>query len=124
MGVVYEYPEHVRLSAVKERSQACGEFLDWLLGERGYVLAEEHAHTNDCRGEDGLSRVCGVRAGELVPGSMVNTKKLLVDFFKIDIAKLEEEKKKMLANLAKLEEKNKKMLADRAVYDRSKRTRT
>ena len=35
-----KYPEHEKLEQVKEQSQACGEFLDWLLSEKRFQVCE------------------------------------------------------------------------------------
>ena len=74
------YPEHDKLRAVKDRSQACGEFLEFL-GEKGLILAEYP--------EDGE---------RLVP-AQYRAPALLAEFFDIDEDKLEEEKRKMLDTL-------------------------
>lgn len=34
------YPEHDKLSAVVDKSQAIGEFLEWLSTDQGMVIAE------------------------------------------------------------------------------------
>lgn len=73
------YPEHEKLAVVQERSQACGEFLDWLVNERRLVVAEY--------GEYGLVAFCG------------GTQKLLAEFFEIDERRLEEEKRAMLEEI-------------------------
>lgn len=73
-----ETPEHDKLRAVKDRSQACGEFLDWLR-DHGYVLCE--------RAEE-----------ELVP-AFKRTEQILAEFFEIDLDALEREKREMLAEL-------------------------
>jgi len=41
-------PELNKLKAVHERSQACGEFLEWLNQEKKVVLAQFHRHTDGC----------------------------------------------------------------------------
>lgn len=42
-----EYPEHEKLEAVEEQSQACGEFLEWLLSVKGYQVCEHvEGHSN------------------------------------------------------------------------------
>lgn len=40
MSAEEKYPEHMKLQKVVDKSQAIGEFLDWLTGEQGYVIAE------------------------------------------------------------------------------------
>lgn len=63
-----QYPEHEKLRLVSEKSQACGEFLDWLI-ERGWEPRE---------------------------GGSANVRKLLAEFFEIDQELLEREKEHML----------------------------
>lgn len=72
------YPEHVKLQLVREQSQVCGELLEYLEG-RGIFLAEMHD-------------------GELYTTSTCK-EELLAMFFGIDLGKLENEKKQMLAEL-------------------------
>jgi hypothetical protein len=72
------YPEHEKLDAVKEQSQAIGEFLD--LGP--YTLCE-WVKFDDCDRE------------QLVPVRKP-LQAILADWFKIDLAKLEGERRAML----------------------------
>lgn len=99
-----KHPEHEKLRAVNERSQACGEFLDWLLGEKHYTLGKYHEHTDDCwePGEDNTERrrTCGTPSGVLYPAP-VNVRKLLAEFFEISEDKLEAEKLAMLDEVRK-----------------------
>ena len=48
-----QYPEHEKLKAISGKSQACGEFVDWLRDEAKIVLARRHKHSYHCytRGE-------------------------------------------------------------------------
>jgi hypothetical protein len=73
-----EYPEHEKLKAVKDRSQAIGEFLEWLQEEKGLSI---------CKWSD--------EEREYLL-AYVSTQALLAEFFKIDRKKLEEEKEGML----------------------------
>lgn len=90
------YPEHDKLNTVSAKSQACGEFFDWLMGPQGYALAEYHRHSESCF-KDGR-KVCGSSTDELYPAP-VSIRKLLAEFFKIDEVKLEQEKHAMLTTL-------------------------
>lgn len=92
-----KYPEHDKLEKVKDKSQACGEFLEWLLDEKRYQLSEYHTHTDECYDDEG-ELTCRTSSERLYPAA-VNTRKLLAEFFEIDEAKLEEEKVAMLAEL-------------------------
>lgn len=49
MDEIEQYPEHVRLAAVQDRSQAAHDFLEWA-GERGYALVSDGGyHPADLR---------------------------------------------------------------------------
>lgn len=76
-----KYPEHEKLLKVKDQSQVCGEFLDWLQGG-GYHLGRYN--------EEGT---------RLYTHTVPHLTKLLAEFFQIDQAKLEEEKRAMLDEL-------------------------
>lgn len=69
------YPEHDKLHEIKDKSQACGEFLEWLRGRYwiGTLDANSHAEAQ-------------------APGP----EPLLAEFFGIDPTKLEAEKRAML----------------------------
>ena len=73
-----EYPEHEKLSAVKEQSQAIGGFLDWLINEQGCHIAEYPGDSD-----------------ELMPISN-SIERLLATYFDIDLGKIAAEKDAML----------------------------
>ena len=76
-----DYPEHDKLSAIKDQSQACGEFLEWL-GSQGILLCSippDYDHT-------------------WLPIHR-NVQDLLAEFFEIDLDKIEVEKRQMLDQL-------------------------
>jgi hypothetical protein len=73
------YPEHDKLQEVAAKSQVCAEFIEWLGYEKGIVLAK------------------WIRGEHLVqPGDPID--KLLAEFFEIDLAKIEREKRAMLSD--------------------------
>ena len=81
------YPELEKLRGVSERSQAIGEFLEWLFGSKNYHIAKylgEEEYEDD---ED-----------ELVPVH-IDIEKLLAEFFGIDLAKAEEERREILEQI-------------------------
>jgi hypothetical protein len=70
-------PEHRKLAAVKDKSQTCGEFLDWL-EEQGIFL-------------------CTHQAGHNWPTHYnENRTEMLARFFEIDLKELEREKVNLL----------------------------
>jgi len=91
--------EHDKLRLVADKSQACGELLDWLVSSfrKGLTLAKYHRHDDRCD-QDGERR-CGLRQDELIPVPF-SIKSLLAEFFGIDESKLEDEKRAILADIA------------------------
>lgn len=76
-----EYPEHDKLQLIADKSQAIGEFLEWLQEEKQLVIcqsADEHYYPHFVRKEE-----------------------LLADFFEIDLKKLDDEKRAMLKEYRK-----------------------
>lgn len=76
-----QYPECEKLASVKEKSQELGEFLEWL--KRKYELCTWEQ-------EDGDDVLCPAR---------VTTESILAEYFGIDMTKVEEEHRAMLASL-------------------------
>jgi hypothetical protein len=70
------YPEHDKMTAVREQTQAIGEFVDWAADEKGIVLAKI-----DDRGR-------AYSGGRLMD--------LLAEWAGIDLDKIEAEKRQML----------------------------
>jgi len=97
-----ELTEHERLSLVKDKSQAIGDFVEWLV-EKGIRLCREHEHTDACYDDDDIQHVwptCDLREGQYV-GDYTPITKLLAEHFDIDLDKLEREKRQMLADIRK-----------------------
>lgn len=80
-----EYPEHDRLRAIADKSQAIYDFLTWAHEERGMVLCESAGHIR----------------GEYYP-ALTSRQKLLAEFFEIDLNKIEHEKRSMIDHLRAL----------------------
>ena len=70
------YPEHIKLKAVAEKTQAISEFLSWCADEKDIYLGE-HVDGSELNG----------------PG---RTQELIAEFFDIDQSKIETEKRAML----------------------------
>lgn len=77
--------EHDRLRVIKDQSQACGDFISWL-EHKGYILCM--AITPDEESD----------YQEYVPAP-INLVKLLAEFFDIDLERLEDERRALLASL-------------------------
>ena len=80
-----DYPEHDKLTAIKEKSQFIGEFLEWA-NCQGMTL---------CTTEESEYR----RERDAYIPVHKNIEKLLAEFFEVDLMKLEKEKQKMLARI-------------------------
>lgn len=79
-----DYPEHDKLRAVQDQSQAIGDFLE-------FVAERYHCE---------LGRPQGSRA-EFTPVNLSVTK-LLAEYFEIDLHKLEQEKRALLEHQRRL----------------------
>jgi hypothetical protein len=99
-------PELDRMKAVTTESQQCGQFLEWLLGEKGYSIVTYHKHGPDCAGWDedrgryhpsGEDR-CGASENELMPVH-INIQQLLAEYFGIDLDKVENERRAILERI-------------------------
>lgn len=86
-------PECAKMAAVKDKSQAIGEFIEWLHDKKGLVIAEWN---DSIIGRD-----------ELV-GAYIGTEQLLAEFFDIDLEKVEQEKRQMLKELREHAENDRK----------------
>jgi hypothetical protein len=82
-----DYPEHEKLKKIQERSQACGEFLEWLQDEKNLVLCHRPDFETEEDEED--------QEGEYFPAP-ISKMRLLAEFFDIDLDKLEDEKQAIL----------------------------
>lgn len=78
------YPELEKIQAVKETSQAIGEFLAWLSGQ-GIILGRFEA-------VDGLD-------GEWIMPIYRQNNQLLADYFNIDLNKVEKERMALIESL-------------------------
>lgn len=74
------FPEHDKLSEIKDRTQAIGEFVDWLSDTKGVVLASIDDYGNASSPRQSLIDLMAEWAG-------------------IDLDKIEAEKREMLAEL-------------------------
>lgn len=99
-------PELNKMLAVREKSQAIGEFLDVFLCEKGVQLGKPHVHNERCAGWDkdrgkynpGADDRCCFSVGEFETFHY-SLEKLLGEFFKINLAKCENERRAILDHL-------------------------
>jgi hypothetical protein len=92
-----KYPEHAKLTKVKDKSQAIGEFLEFGL-PFGVTLAHWVKYCpreleGRCEGGDECTHTTD---SELVAGAGVSIQSMLARYFDIDEKKLDEEKRAML----------------------------
>lgn len=93
----FDYPEHERMHKIKDKSQAIGEFLEWLGGQHMAVCQRhEHSHDNGCYEKGKLE--CGLYDDTYYP-IFESIEKILARHFDIDLDKIEAEKQAMLASL-------------------------
>jgi 1-aminocyclopropane-1-carboxylate deaminase/D-cysteine desulfhydrase-like pyridoxal-dependent ACC family enzyme len=85
-----KYPEHEKMAKVQEKSQAIGEFIDWLEMNNRYIC-----------------EYTGGRFGEYSP-DRVPINRRLAEFFGIDLNIIEAEKKAMLAEIRQANENREK----------------
>ncbi len=81
-----KYPEHVKLQAIHEKSQACYDFLQFL-SDSGIHLGR-------------YDNISGVLITTVPP-----IRELLADFFEIDMDKVEAEKRAMIDECVKQQNK-------------------
>lgn len=86
-----QYPECEKMAAVKDRSQVIGEFLDWLLNEKEFVIAHYDPYESDHGGE---TLVCDQKDIEI----------WLAEFFNIDLDKIEKERCQILDEIRRKNE--------------------
>jgi hypothetical protein len=84
-----DYPEHAKMLAIVNQSQAIGEFLE----TSGYVLAKWVDTEEECTGDD-----CYDDHPHLV-ATRLNTEQVLAEHFGIDLTKVEAEKRAMLETM-------------------------
>lgn len=78
-------PELDKMKKIQEKSQEIGYFLDWLNAEKSWILCkmfegEEDNHTHK---------------GDYLPAHF-NIEKLLAEYFRIDLQKVEKERRAIL----------------------------
>lgn len=83
------YPEHEKLQAIRDKSEAIGDFIEWLRNIKKFTLAKWYKMTDDEDGED-----------RLMP-EFPSIEKLLAEYFNIDLNKLAAEKMAMLEECRK-----------------------
>ena len=97
-----------KLEDVRKRSQAIGEFLEWLLGTKSYRLGK-YLTDEEYESEDNVSWVDGlyeteqfkrheIGKEELMP-IHIDIERLLAEYFEIDLGKVEEERREIIERI-------------------------
>ena len=99
-----------KLESVSEKSQAIGEFLEWLFGSKNYHIAkyltdEEYESEDNVYWIDGLYeneqfKRYEIGKEELMP-IHIGIEKLLAEYFEIDLGRVEKERSGILDKLIK-----------------------
>ncbi len=84
-------PELNKIAENQEVSQKIGEFIDWLQSESGYSIGKGVEEECEC---------CGETIYSFIPISK-SIKQLLAEYFEIDLAKAEKEKRALLDEIRK-----------------------
>lgn len=90
-----KYPEHEKLQAVVDKSQAIGTFIEWLQDVKKLHLAK----WTDIEHEDIVTDEIHIVQELCLEPLDIN--KTLAEYFEIDLNKLEQEKRDMLEELRK-----------------------
>ena len=98
-------PECDKMLAVRDKSNAIGEFLEWLQGERKLTLCREITHKEIEEAIDaGMEDEIDYKEGDLTPDH-TGIEALLAEYFDIDLKKVEEEKQAILQQVRAEHEK-------------------
>ncbi|MDE1821261.1 MAG: hypothetical protein KGJ23_08685 [Euryarchaeota archaeon] len=115
-------PECDKMAEAAPKSQAIGEFLEWLQSEKGVYLGKGHEHDGSCKEVGPHNRetciagitgpckhpasykanVCGMQSesrNAVMYTWTYNLEELLAEFFSIDMKKVEKERRAILDRL-------------------------
>jgi hypothetical protein len=98
-----EFPLHVKMKELQDKSQVCGELLEWLQETKDIHFAQYHEHTDACYDEDECPPMyegqkapyCGCYEETLYPIN-IPLLDLLHEFFGVDRKEFNAEKERML----------------------------
>lgn len=86
----HPYPEHLKMEAIQDKSQAIGQFLDWLLHERPDGVVDLVVFDED------IEQDVNVRWSMSTANKVNIIQGLLAEYFDIDLVKIEKEKQAMI----------------------------
>lgn len=93
-----KYPTMKLLREKMPERKAIVRFMEWLAEEKGFTLAKEHKHDENCKSQpDGIYR-CGWRGEELMP-CLIPLHQLINAFQEIDEIVLDDERRACIDSL-------------------------
>jgi len=104
---IEKYPEHQKLKTVQEKSQDIGEFIEWLRNVKDIRFAKwvkETVKNQDIFGKKPPTETLI----DVFVQQTINIEQILAEFFKIDLNKIEQEKRAMLDEIRKLNDQSQK----------------
>jgi hypothetical protein len=97
------FPLHIKMTAIQEQSQVCGEFVEWLHDTKGIIFAGYHEHTDACYDDekwpdlpDGTRPPYCQISDQMLYQTTTSVPDLLHEFFGIDRKAFDVEKDRML----------------------------
>lgn len=93
-----DYPEHEKLKAIADKSQAVYDFIEWCSYEKSIHLAEHYclrdSHPDHPGCEEGECEM-----SSYMVGTFRSIDSLLAEFFQIDMQAIDREKRAMLESI-------------------------
>ena len=96
-----KYTECDKLEKVSKDSQKIEKFLNWLRNEKEFVISEYTDNENNCDCSCDCDGDCDCGESEILVPANRSIDALLADYFKIDMDKVEEERRAILSSLNK-----------------------
>lgn len=92
------YPEHKKIKALNGQNNVIGQFLEWLLDETDYIIAD-YVHNDWCESLKDNDAICNCRM-QLVP-THKSHEQIIAEYFNINLKAFEKEKQIMLEEIRK-----------------------
>ncbi len=98
------YPEHEKLKAIQQESQAIGGFLEWLTCTKGIRTSRyvKIWHDEIIQSEEDVPEEDRDDIYEQLMPEQLDINKILAEYYHINLNKLEEEKRAMLEEMRRL----------------------
>lgn len=89
---------------VTSESQAIGEFIEWLKGQSGLVLARWSEEQRTMRCPECLESFYDESGDDYLVPEFISTERLLALYYDIDLYKIEEERERLLDHLREVQD--------------------